>query len=207
MKTKELKYFDIEKSLGGNQSWFTDKLMYMGGCAAITACDLCLYLALNYNRKDLYPFDTNQLTKKDFLAFGKQMKPYLRPRITGVNTLQIYLDGVRSYLKDCHAEGLHLEGFSGNLPVVAAKTMVRHQIDNNIPIPFLLLRHKKPELRNLVWHWFILGGYREYDNKFFVKIITYGNYHWVNLEDLWNTGYAQKGGMIILNPLAASLNT
>lgn len=207
MKNKELKYFTIEKSLGGNQSWFTDKLMYIGGCAAITACDLCLYLSLNYNRKELYPFDPDKLTKSDFLAFGKVMKPYLRPRITGVNTLQIYLDGAHRYFSDHHAKDLRLEGFPGSLSVEAAKNKVRHQIDHNLPIPFLLLRHKNPELRNLVWHWFIVGGYKEYDKQFFVKIITYGNYHWINFEDLWDTGYAQKGGMIILNQLKTSIDS
>lgn len=45
MKT-ELNYFMIEGSYGSNQDWFSNFLMKMGGCAAVTACDSCIYLAL-----------------------------------------------------------------------------------------------------------------------------------------------------------------
>ena len=42
----ELDYIQIEDGLGGNQDWFPEWDMYHGGCAAVTACDLCIYLAL-----------------------------------------------------------------------------------------------------------------------------------------------------------------
>ena len=41
---KELDYFTIEHSYGGNQDWFWDPMMKIGGCAALTACDSCIYL-------------------------------------------------------------------------------------------------------------------------------------------------------------------
>lgn len=43
MRKKELKYFTIEDSFGGNQDWFTDPMMNRGGCGAVTACDTCMY--------------------------------------------------------------------------------------------------------------------------------------------------------------------
>lgn len=40
---KELDYFTIEHSYGGNQDWFWDPMMKIGGCAAVTACDSSIY--------------------------------------------------------------------------------------------------------------------------------------------------------------------
>ena len=37
MKKKELDYFTIDGGVGGNQDWFQNVVMYMGGCAAATA--------------------------------------------------------------------------------------------------------------------------------------------------------------------------
>ena len=39
---KELTYFNIEGEYGGNQNWFYDPMMRLGGCAAIATCDLCI---------------------------------------------------------------------------------------------------------------------------------------------------------------------
>lgn len=37
------------------------------------------------------------------------------------------------------------------------------------------------------------------DEKFFVKTVTYGKYKWILFEDLWNSGYEENGGMIIID--------
>ena len=42
---KQLDYFEIEGEFGGNQDWFTNVVMHIGGCAAATACDSCIYFA------------------------------------------------------------------------------------------------------------------------------------------------------------------
>lgn len=198
MKIKELPYFDIEGSLGGNQSWFKDKFMYFGGCAAITACDLSLYLSIHHDAKKLYPFDDKNLTKADFLKFGSKMKPYLRPRLKGIDTLKIYSNGFQRYLNDASAKGFYVEEFSGDFSVQAAKEKIKEQIDKDIPIPYLLLRHKNRKFNDLTWHWFIIGGYKENGDEFHVKIITYGRHAWLNLSELWDTGNVRKGGMILL---------
>ena len=65
----ELDYFTIEGCYGGNQDWFTNLVMHMGGCAAATACDSCIYFGLqNEKMKPLYPFDIECLTKEDYKA-------------------------------------------------------------------------------------------------------------------------------------------
>lgn len=52
---KELDYFQVEHLYGGCQDWFTDPMMKMGGCAAIAACESCIYFDLHYGTP-LYKF-------------------------------------------------------------------------------------------------------------------------------------------------------
>ena len=67
-----------------------------------------------------------------------------------------------------------------------------------VPIPCLLLRHQDPALQDITWHWFMLTGYLCYEDMFFVKVVTYGSWRWLNLHLLWQTGYARKGGLVLL---------
>ena len=61
---KELEYFMIDGEFGGNQDWFTNIVMNVGGCGAATACDSCIYLAKYKGMKKLYPFDLEQMDKE-----------------------------------------------------------------------------------------------------------------------------------------------
>ena len=98
---KELDYFTIEGCYGGNQDWFTNLVMHMGGCAAATACDSCIYFGLqNEKMKPLYPFDIECLTKEDYKAFSQIMKPYLKPRAGGVRKLSWFVEGLGRYIQD-----------------------------------------------------------------------------------------------------------
>lgn len=196
---KELTYFNIEKSYGGNQSWFRDPMMRLGGCAAATACDLCVYLNKLRGSEHLYPFDINSLKKEDYIKFSNTMKPYLRPRMTGINTLQLYIDGFGRYLYDVKDEGIKMVPFSGENSYYDAENILINQIDKDIPIPFLLLKHKNPKLQSLVWHWFLIIGYEKTEKELFIKIATYGNYSWISFNQLWDTRYEEKGGMIIID--------
>ena len=193
---KELRYFNIGKCFGGNQDWFWDPMMKLGGCAAATACDLSIYLAMHKDKKHLCPFDTDLLDKKQYVGFSKVMKPYLRPRREGVNRLELYIDGFEQYLADRREENITLAGFDGTASLEEAKAAIRTQLDSEMPIPYLLLKHKDPQLKDFVWHWFLLVGYEEFEDVFMVKTATYGEYLWMDFENLWDTGYAEKGGFI-----------
>lgn len=48
---KELPYFDLEGAYGGWQVWFADRWMKIGGCAAVTACDVSIYHGLSLLRR------------------------------------------------------------------------------------------------------------------------------------------------------------
>jgi len=195
----ELPYFKIGNSFGGNQNWFRDPMMHMGGCAAATACDVCINMALYDNKSHLYPFDINNLNKEDYIRFSMEMKPYLRPRLRGIDTLNLYIDGVQEYLEDKGETDIRLAGYSGELPVKKAAIDIKNQIDQARTIPYLLLKHKNYNLKDFTWHWFLIVGYEEFQDEFYVKVATYGSFYWLSLKELWETGYREKGGMILLS--------
>ncbi len=195
---KEMSYFTIEHSYGGNQSWFRDPMMKLGGCGAATACDSCICLGLYKERASLYPYDLHRLSKEDYIRFAMKMKPYLRPRMQGINTLELFIDGFHQYLSELREGSIQLEAFSIEHTLDRAKEIIRQQIDQKLPIPYLLLRHKSYSMKDLVWHWFLVIGYEEFEDEFHIKIATYGNYRWLSLKELWNTGYSEKGGMVLI---------
>ncbi len=195
---KELDYFIIEDSYGGCQDWFTDYDMYKGGCAAATACDSCIYLNLYKGAKDLYPYSKNEITKKDYIKFSQMMKPYLKPRVNGIDQLDIYIEGFNTYLKDSYAfDNISLDSFEGYRNVSEAKELVIEQINNDFLIPCLTLQHKNIVMKDYVWHWYLLTGYDVIEDSFLVKAVTYGDWRWLNFDVLWNTGYKKRGGLII----------
>ena len=206
---RELDYFYIGESFGGNQDWCRDPMMHLGGCAALTACDICIYIARKKGLTHLYPFDAYQITKKDYLRFSKGMKPYLRPRSHGVNRTDLYTDGFRHYLTDIGDTQIILDEFDGTVNVLDAWETIKSHIDDELPVAYLMLKHQDKSLADFVWHWFLLVGYKEIgeDNlcskeqnvpKRMVKTATYGECLWLDFDNLWKTGFDEKGGMVLV---------
>lgn len=90
---RELEYFEIDGTFGGNQEWFTNVVMNIGGCGAATACDCCIYFAKSRGLLNLYPFRVDQLNKEDYKKFSQIMKPYIKPRVGGVKKLAWFIEG------------------------------------------------------------------------------------------------------------------
>jgi hypothetical protein len=110
MEKMELKSVEIEGYIGGSQSWFKDLWMKMGGCAAVTACDSSIYFAQNFGMKDLYPFNLERISQKDYVEFSKIMKPYLKPRFSGIDKLEIYEEGYGKFLRERNEKRITLKG-------------------------------------------------------------------------------------------------
>ena len=197
MAKNELPYFKVgEDGYGGAQGWFTDRWMNIGGCAAVTACDSSIYFDL-YKGKHIYPKDVHKITKEDYLDFGMQMKPYLPPRYGGIDTMDIYMEGVNSFLADRGEQNITLTPFDGEEPYEAARAAVVKQIDAGYPVPTLTLKHSAPAMADYVWHWYLITGYRYEYGTDLVKVVTYGTWRWLAFDMLWNTGYSRKGGLIL----------
>ncbi|MGF0032560.1 hypothetical protein ACQRBN_06275 [Bariatricus sp. SGI.154] len=198
---KILDYFTIDDAFGGNQEWFTNVVMYIGGCGAATACDSCIYFAKYMGMEKLYPYDICNLNKDDYKKFSQIMKPYIRPRVGGVKKLEWYMEGLRKYMEDVNAgKGipLKIKGFVGSRSYEESACMIKSQIDAGMPVPYLMLKHKNEEAyKDFIWHWFLVVGYEETKEGMKIIVATYGEKSALPLKELWDTGYEEKGGMII----------
>ena len=74
-----------------------------------------------------------------------KMKPYLRPRVNGVNKLWMFTKGFGSYLSDMGEHSLRMEEFPGTEDYRGAETFIRRQIDSGYPVPYFMLRHMRRE--------------------------------------------------------------
>ena len=61
----------------------------------------------------------------------------------------------------------------------------------------MTLYHKNPLLRDYVWHWFLLTGYENVDENWRVKVVSYGVGRWFDFDMLWDTGFENRGGLIV----------
>lgn len=193
----ELEHFTIGDSYGGNQDWFPTFMMRIGGCGAETACDSSVYFALHRGLETIAPENATTLTRRDYVRFAYKMKPYLSPRRTGIDRLDIYIDGYAAYLRDCGETRLTMTPLDGTEPFDAASAAIVQQIDQRCPVPTLILNHRSKDFRDYVWHWFLINGYDETDDAFLVKAVTYSRYEWLDLRALWDTGYERRGGFVL----------
>lgn len=193
----ELPHFTIGASYGGNQDWFPTFMMRIGGCGAETACDSNLYFALHRGLTGIAPENAAAITRETYVRFAYEMKPYLSPRMSGIDRLDIYIDGYARFLRDRGETRLTMAPFAGEEPYAAAREAVRRQIDSGCPVPALILNHRDRRMADYVWHWFLLNGYDERQDGFYVKTVTYSHYEWVPLHLLWNTGYSRRGGLVL----------
>ena len=193
----ELPHFQIGDSYGGNQDWFPTFMMRVGGCGAETACDSSIYFALHRGLTKLAPANAPTLTREDYVRFAYEMQPYLSPRASGIDRLDIYMDGYGQFLRDRGETRLSMTPLAGSAPYEAARLAVTRQIDQGFPIPTLVLNHRNKALRDYVWHWFLLNGYDDAPGAFLVKAVTYSESAWLDLASLWDTGHERRGGLIL----------
>lgn len=198
MSKRELNYFHIDGQFGGNQSWFLDPWMHIGGCGALTMCDLLLYQTVCRGRRECYPYDPEHLTKRDYKKFGMLMKPYLRPRESGIKDLQVFIDGALLYLEDSEIPGFAMQKLPGDRPYREAEAAVKERIDAGMPVPMLMLKHQDKRFNFFEWHWFLIIGYEDLPDGCMIRVATYGKEHWLPFERFWDTGEAEKGGLVLV---------
>ena len=193
----ELPHFQIGNSYGGNQDWFPTFMMRIGGCGAETACDSSIYFALYRGLTGIAPENTSAISKEDYIRFAYEMKPYLSPRMSGIDRLDIYMDGYAQFLKDRRETRLTMEPLDGTEPYKAAQDAVTRQIHQGYPIPTLILNHRNKALDDYIWHWFLINGYDDSEGRFLVKAVTYSRFEWLDFQELWDTGHTRRGGLIL----------
>lgn len=192
-----LPHFQIGESYGGNQDWFPTFMMRIGGCGAETACDSSVYFALHRGLSTIAPENAATLSRDDYVSFAYEMKPYLSPRMTGIDRLEIFTDGYDQYLRDRGETRLSMKMLHGTEPYDIARSAVMQQIDHGYPIPTLILNHRNKSLDDYIWHWFLINGYDDTNGQFLVKAVTYSKFEWLDFQQLWNTGHERRGGLIL----------
>ncbi len=194
---RELPHCTVGSADGGSQEWCTELWMYIGGCAAVAACDSSIYFMLRKGRRELYPYALSDISRRDYVDFTDMMKPYLYPRQGGVDRLDIYMDGFGQFLRDHGEREIAMSPWPGERSFSETKDAVRKQIDGGWLIPALTLLHIHPSMQEYVWHWYLLNGYDEQGGTFLVKAVTFGAWRWLDFKVLWNTGFERKGGLVL----------
>jgi hypothetical protein len=193
----ELPYFTIGGSYGGNQEWCEKRELKLGGCAAITACDMAIYLCHHKDLANAYP--DSEITRDAYISFVEKMGNYLKPSEDGITQLNLYIDGFRKYLQDQDISSIAMRSWPGENDVLLTEDVIKHQIDNGWPIPCLTLKNGHPDIQKYNWHWYIINGYRVHGDKFYVKVVTCGMSTWIDFHILWKTDYSPKGGLILFD--------
>ena len=194
----KIPYFNIEGIPGGNQDWFPDFWMKLGGCAALSACDQAICLAANCGMEGCCTFSCDELTRKNYVDFGMVMKPYISPRMMGVTRLSIFTEGFGDYLKDRGYEASFVT-LDGHEDYEKAVCFIKEALHKKLPVSYLMLRHKDKELADLNWHWFTITGYRDGEETISLFYHTYGEELEIDFPRLWNTGMNHRGGMVAID--------
>lgn len=191
-------YYKVEGSPGGSQDWFEDYWMRIGGCGALTACDLSICLAKNMGWTQCCPFDPRHISREDYISFGMTMKRYIRPRPGGVIRIATFTSGLNRYLKSCGLEA-RFAVCRGKEDYETACRFVKTAIGRGLPVSILLLKHKDSRFKNISWHWFTITGYVFRGDRMKIAYHTYGGVFQVDFYDLWHTGKLLKGGMVTVD--------
>ncbi|MBQ3447717.1 MAG: hypothetical protein IJG37_08755, partial [Synergistaceae bacterium] len=85
---------------------------------------------------------------------------------------------------------------SGSVDYDSFAEAITNQLDRNFPVPYLMLMHNDPKLDDFNWHWFNLAGYEQTHDGLNVMTVTYGEFLWFSLRNMWDTGHLRKGGII-----------
>ena len=147
-----------------------------------------------------WPYDPETLTKKEYVDFSMVMKPYIHPRMGGVAKVSLFTEGFGRYLND-RGFDVQFAVCPGESSFEEAEAFIRDALKKNLPVPFLLLRHRDKSFKDLNWHWFMITGYDVRNERSFLKYHTYGEEQEIDFERLWSTGMYRRGGMAAIQSI------
>ena len=194
---RELDFVNIDGTYyGGDQNWHTHPMMKLGGCSAVCACEACIYLAKEFPQfKKLYPYDTERVTKEDFLRFFETMFQYIHPGIGGLTSIDKFEKMFMKYIATTGVD-VTLKKLPGCEAPLAARRFVKQSIDAGLPVMYLMLKHADPGFDEYEWHWFNLTGYEEKGEDMEVTFATWGQKHVFDFDRAWDTKKCWRGGML-----------
>lgn len=138
-----------EKYYGCNQEWYKKPWQRMAGCGPTVASNIILY-----NRKN------TGISKNESLEVMDEMWKHVTPTMKGVNTTNIFYNGLSSYAKSIDANLLYdavdvpkkLEIRPSFENVIS---FIKNSLENDRPVAFLNLCNGEEKCLDK-WHWVTL---------------------------------------------------
>ena len=187
---------------GGNQDWFFDRWQQKAGCGPTSCANLICYLAkTRMDCEALCPYDIKE--KAGFLQLMEAVWHYVTPGDKGVNTTDIFVDGVLGYGAD---KGVPLISKAITVAPInsGARTssdifqFVFQALDCKLPVAFLNLSNGT--LHNLdSWHWVTIVALR----GDCALIYDQSKAKWINLRQ-WLSTSIKGGGFVTVEKACAS---
>ncbi|SMC79939.1 hypothetical protein [Papillibacter cinnamivorans] len=139
---------------GCNQEWYRTKWQRLSGCGPSTFANILRYLD---TKNDCAP---TSLSRKRWEGFMEECWRFVTPTLKGVNTTELFRDGVLAYVRD---KGLTLRTEALDIPKKAAfrpafpevLRFLEEALEKDTPVAFLNL-HNGEEKRLDAWHWVTL---------------------------------------------------
>lgn len=174
---------------GGNQYWFSRKFHQLSGCGPVAAANLTAYLSKAFPEKfsSLYPYK-GDYNKENFMEHMVEIRKYVKPGIFGLTSAQKFSSNVLSFAQSRGVTLVpHLFDKDG-ATMQEALAFILEALYTKIPVALLVLKHQVKEFKDYTWHWMTITNLRinPLDNKYYISVSSYGEYHEIDLDLLWN---------------------
>jgi hypothetical protein len=138
-----------EVGYGGNQDWFLDTWAQKAGCGSVSANDIYMY----------YTSDKTTYQKQEYLQSMNAMFDIMIPKNRGFPYAYLYARRLQRCLQKQNIEIKYQ--ILRNTDSKTTIALVKQSIDDNNPLGLLILNHLRWCLRDDIWHWVTIFGYRE----------------------------------------------
>lgn len=179
-----------EKYYGCNQEWYKKPWQRMAGCGPTVASNIILYSKKNVS-----------ISKNESIAIMDEMWKHVTPTMKGVNTTNIFYNGLLSYAKNKGSMLLY-----DAVDVPKKKEMrptfeilidfIKNSLENDVPLAFLNLCNGEEKCLDK-WHWVTIISleYEEDLNYVSIEILDESINKKIDLK-LWYDTTTLGGGFV-----------
>ncbi|GFP76814.1 hypothetical protein [Clostridium fungisolvens] len=173
---------------GGSQYWFPKKTHQLSGCGPVAAANITAYLSTLAPDKfsKLYPYK-DIINKQDFIDHMIEVRKFVVPGMFGLTSVTQFSDNILAF---CESRGVslvpHILDEQANMQ--EAMDFILEALHLKLPLAILVLKHPVKELEDYTWHWMTITNLRfePKNNKYYISVSTYGEFHEIDLDLLWN---------------------
>lgn len=179
-----------DKYYGCNQEWYKKPWQRMAGCGPTVASNIILYSKNNVG-----------ISKNDSISIMDEMWKHVTPTMKGVNTTNIFYNGLLSYAK---SKGLTLLYDAVDIPKKKEMrptferiiSFIKISLENDVPLAFLNLCNGEEKCLDK-WHWVTVTSleYEEDLNCASIEIVDESIKKTIDLK-LWYNTTTLGGGFV-----------